>query len=50
MDVLPMIMNGNISQLSCGDGNYFIHFFHSRIFVVKGKEIEFTRKGLGYLS
>ena len=40
-------MNGNISQSSCGDGNYCIHF---RIFVVKGKEIEFTRKGLGYLG
>ena len=44
-----MIMNGNISQSSCEDGNYLL-FFHSRIFVVKEKEIEFTRKGLGYLG
>ena len=42
-------MNGNISQSSCGDGNYllFYSFFHFRIFVAKEKEIEFTWKGLG---
>ena len=45
-------MNGNISQSSCGDGNYllFYSFFHSRVFVAKEKENEFTRKGLGYLG
>ena len=45
-------MNGNISQSSCGDGNYllFYSFSHFRIFVAKEKEIEFTWKGLGYLG